>query len=718
MDPELLRAIWPVFSAEAHEQLEALISGVLELEAGTVRDIALLESVRRSAHSFKGSASSLGFAELEQLAHAIEDVLAGHDGLEPIPPDMAEATFKALAALENALDLGERGQYPQVARLEELLALLGASTVGPRPLAGPRRHAGADALLLKELWPLFGAEAREQLQAMHEILLEVERNGGRFLQVPDQLSALTELVRAVGRLSSTLGLQEPERLSLALESVLEVADPLHLVSARQRAAIAHGVEGLEVAVAELDQGALPRVSGLNGLLQELTEARSAGPAQAFPGSAFGRLQPLEEAVISLRSPGANAGRGQVTETARAQAAEIQSAARAAGAGAVAELAQRLGESFRQASEPGPSAARAVAAAAGALVELRQRLEAWSAPVLAAAEPPPAAEELEVEDTPVAARETPALAAAAAPGSRPEGQADASEESGAFQVDRQVRVSESTLDALQRDVETVLEARVRQERRAAELTRLQARLGGLLAQAHPALRKELSVIQRELGHLAQEVRAEADNDRTAGHKLRDELRDLRMVPASKLFESLQRTARELSLRLNRPVALRLSGGEVRVERRVLQELKNPLVHLVRNAVDHGIEPIEVRQAAGKPPGGTIHVAVEQRDARLLVSVSDDGGGLSLERIRTTAATRKILPVDQAERLDAEEAARLIFRPGFSTADKVTAISGRGVGLDVVHETTRRLAGDVEVDSAPGRGTRFTLAIPHTRPPPRG
>jgi two-component system, chemotaxis family, sensor kinase CheA len=196
------------------------------------------------------------------------------------------------------------------------------------------------------------------------------------------------------------------------------------------------------------------------------------------------------------------------------------------------------------------------------------------------------------------------------------------------------------------------------------------------------------------------------------ELDDNLRALRMVPFSTVKEPLQRAVRDACRRTDKDARLELVGGEQEVDRRLLEELKNPLVHLVRNAVDHGIELPDVREAVGKPSRACIEVKIEQRGADMLVDVRDDGRGIDLPSIRQKAIERGLYDEAAAAKLDERELYDLLFRSGFSTAEAVTELSGRGVGLDVVRDAVTKMHGHVELTSEPGRGTRFRLAVPLT------
>jgi two-component system chemotaxis sensor kinase CheA len=207
-----------------------------------------------------------------------------------------------------------------------------------------------------------------------------------------------------------------------------------------------------------------------------------------------------------------------------------------------------------------------------------------------------------------------------------------------------------------------------------------------------------------------MRRESEREGLIAHGLRDLLKDLRMVPAQIALASLRPAVREGAAKLGKKVRLLITGGDVRLDRRVLDELKGPLLHLVRNGLDHGIEGPEVRAASGKVEEATLEVRVEPRGDRVLFTVRDDGAGMSPERLRAVAVQRGLMTAVEAGRLTDAEAARIAFRPGISTAPEITALSGRGVGLDVVADAVRRLGGTVDVAFERGRGTTFSLEAP--------
>ncbi|HET9107184.1 MAG TPA: chemotaxis protein CheA [Steroidobacteraceae bacterium] len=194
------------------------------------------------------------------------------------------------------------------------------------------------------------------------------------------------------------------------------------------------------------------------------------------------------------------------------------------------------------------------------------------------------------------------------------------------------------------------------------------------------------------------------------ELQESVMRVRMLPISFVFSRFPRMVRDLTQRLGKQIELKLTGEQTELDKTVLEKIGDPLVHLVRNCIDHGIEYPEARIAAGKPAEGTVHLDACHRGGNIAVEVSDDGGGLDSERILAKARARGLIgPNDTLTEAQIHE---LIFQPGFSTAEKTTDLSGRGVGMDVVRRNVKELGGKVEVRSEPGRGSRFTITLPLT------
>ena len=186
--------------------------------------------------------------------------------------------------------------------------------------------------------------------------------------------------------------------------------------------------------------------------------------------------------------------------------------------------------------------------------------------------------------------------------------------------------------------------------------------------------------------------------------------LRMVPVRGTFQKMARLVRDLSGQVGKEIRLVLEGEETEVDRTLVEELGDPLVHMIRNAADHGIESPADRVAAGKEPSGTITLRAFHKGGMVFLQIQDDGRGLSVSRIRGKAIERGLISAQES--LTDREVLDLIFAPGFSLASKVTDLSGRGVGMDVVRRNIERLRGTIEIDSIEGRGTTFTIGLPLT------
>ncbi len=210
--------------------------------------------------------------------------------------------------------------------------------------------------------------------------------------------------------------------------------------------------------------------------------------------------------------------------------------------------------------------------------------------------------------------------------------------------------------------------------------------------------------------------QADEDsqqfaRIAG-QLQDQVTGLRMLPIETVFNRFPRVVRDIAARLNKEVQLVIEGKETELDRSVLEEVGDPLGHLVRNALDHGLETPDERRALGKPLPATVRLTARHADGRILITVEDDGRGMDPNALRRAVVEKGLMTRDQAEMTSDADMLRVIFMPGFSTAKVVTEVSGRGVGMDVVRSNIERLGGWVDVTSTPGQGTCVSLSLPLT------
>ncbi|HEY6916516.1 MAG TPA: chemotaxis protein CheA [Allosphingosinicella sp.] len=230
--------------------------------------------------------------------------------------------------------------------------------------------------------------------------------------------------------------------------------------------------------------------------------------------------------------------------------------------------------------------------------------------------------------------------------------------------------------------------------------------------------DMVLARNELARRLRETEAdpvlEAAFDRVSAciAEMREAITRTRMQRIDNLFSGLPRVVRDLSVELGKKVMLEVDGGDVELDREMIEMIRDPLTHIVRNAIDHGIEAAEERVKAGKPPIGTLRVHARQSGNQILIEVTDDGRGIDGDQLVRKALAAGIVSPAKADQMTLDQKVALVFEPGLSTAQAVTAISGRGVGMDVVRANVERIGGIVDLDSRPGQGLRLTMRVPLT------
>jgi two-component system chemotaxis sensor kinase CheA len=252
----------------------------------------------------------------------------------------------------------------------------------------------------------------------------------------------------------------------------------------------------------------------------------------------------------------------------------------------------------------------------------------------------------------------------------------------------------TLDALLRDLH--LSPNQRQ--------RLDQHINTLLNQSDQSYQLVRTQLDRFSRHVDQQGMLIGD--------LEQEVMAARMLPISTVLSTLPRAVRELANATNKEVDLRIQGETTELDRKLLEALNDPLLHLVRNAIDHGVEPPDTRVASGKPRQGLIEVSAGATGGEVHITIADDGRGMAPQKLRELAVQKGLIGKENAALLSDQEALELVFLPGFSSAQMITDISGRGVGMDVVRTNINELGGQVSLESQPGKGTRITLILPLT------
>jgi chemosensory pili system protein ChpA (sensor histidine kinase/response regulator) len=235
---------------------------------------------------------------------------------------------------------------------------------------------------------------------------------------------------------------------------------------------------------------------------------------------------------------------------------------------------------------------------------------------------------------------------------------------------------------------------------------------ILSRSLSEISADITEVLTQLDGFVRRVDSDIDEFTKLAHRLQDEITQARMVPIGNLYTRISRTVRDAAKASNKHVELTLAGAETELDNNIIQQISDPLVHLARNAVAHGIEKHDDRYSAGKPDHGNIAVRAYHRGNHIYIEVEDDGRGIDYDRVRATAIEAGLVTQDDAERLTERDLLDLLFHPGFSTAPRKTELAGRGVGLDVVKANVAALNGEIEIETEKGHGSRFTLKVPLT------
>ena len=645
MASDLRQQIWPIFVEETREHLQQAGECLLALERPVgERPPGQLVAMQRAMHSLKGGAGSLGFAHVEQLAHAIESSLARHPPEPVLSHDEVNLVLQGMRLLEGMVTQVEAGVGDTApAALESTLAALGG--VAPvRSAPTPAPVPAGDQLAL-ELWPVFRGDVADALTWLSEALRARDR-------APDAAEAvrLGELADTLQQSGATLGLGPLEAAGAEVRACLSAP-----WTPQTRPALARLFSTVEKFIAETDER-LEHVAPVFTPTPVPFTARAPGTLEGFFEESSALLEKLEDAMVRMLTPDAGqraAAHGEL----RALAHRLKGTTGAVLPGTPAALAVELQQAARALGQGGVEGAMASADLARLVVAYRAALEQARVPQPAPTAPGPVAAPRPVKEA----------RSAEAP-------------------DSVIRVSRNAVETLTDVLDRSAMSRARREAQLRTLLELRGLTQDALLWAERA-GSELRMLDlqtpfltgarerlRELSAGMKQVSAalwrDLESERIQGAQLKDTLRELRTVPAHTLGELLRRTARETAGRVGKNVRLDLVGGEVRLDRRIVDAVRDPLLHLLRNAVDHGLEAPQTRLQRGKPAEGRLLLTVEQRGGRVVFSLGDDGGGIDLSRVRQRALARGLFDQHALDAMTPGELARLIFLPGFSTAEAVT------------------------------------------------
>lgn len=541
---------------------------------------------------------------------------------------------------------------------------------------------------------MFIDESNDHLQALNENLLRLENS-------PDDLSIVQDIFRSAHTLkgmSATMGFEDLAHLTHEMENVLDLVRNGKLkMDSHIFDTLFRGLDALESMVRDIVGGGTGKldVSELVGQLRKIVsgeytaaaETAAAAEAPAGTGTPQAGEAVLDQFQYSVLQQSLGTGHRVYQAVVTLRGDCVLKSARAYMVFNVLEQAGEVVKSLPSVQdieqEKFDSSFTVFLISQWAADELKKRIEDISeiesvhvteldAEALSAlfkpSQPSGPARPADGQDKPKAA------------GSAPAGAADRRPATGAV-ASKTIRVDIERLDVLMNLFSELLIDRVRLEQLASEI--------------------KSAELTETVEHMA---RISAD--------LQNIVLKLRMVPVETVFNRFPRMVRDLAKSLNKKVDLVITGAETELDRTVIDEIGDPLVHLLRNSVDHGIEPPEKRREAGKPETGTVHLRAFHSGNNVFIEIEDDGGGIRRDKVLATAVKRGIITEEQGKSMTDEEVYMLIFSPGFSTAEQVSDISGRGVGLDVVKSKINSLGGSVTVTSELGKGTVFSIQLPLT------
>ena len=681
------------FILEARECLEQVGERLLQVEKAP-EDPDLLNDLFRLVHTLKGNCGLFEFKPLERVVHAGEDLLDRiRNGQLGYSNDIADALLEAMDFTAQMVDeieqsgaIGASAEGRSQALSASLRAHLGgaapkrAASAGTSPSSpaeaqpDPRSQAPSPSSAVSAVGsaaaplpapPAWAARVPGELLAAHPqgTLWRYEPEPECFFKGEDpwllakQAPALLHIDVGVQSPWPELAEADCYRSNLSLVGFSDA--PLAYVEEHFRC-VAEQLECVSAAQV-MDAGASRTAHATQPTQADSTQA-AAPDDTAQAGAELAR-----HAARTLQRRGLQIWDDQLSLLARPQLA----------AGTLAAVHTTLDHLLRlldpaQAERPDP------ALGAAALAQWAQRHR--PAPAEAAAGP-------EAADTREGAEAAGSMDAAGA-GLPPAG-AEASRRSGGDDPSHQkvLKVGQEKIDRLMDLIGEMVVAK-----------------NALPYLAH---RAETHFQQREL---AREIKAQYAVINRIAEDMQHAIMQVRMMPVGTIFQRFGRLVRDTSRKLGKDVNLVIEGEETEADKNVIESLADPLIHIIRNSLDHGIELPEQRQKAGKPAQGTIRVAARQESDRVIIEIDDDGAGVDPQRVRRKAIERGLIPEDKAQTLSDADAVQLVFLPGFSTADAISDLSGRGVGMDVVRTAVERINGQVQLSSDFGRGTRLRLSLP--------
>jgi two-component system chemotaxis sensor kinase CheA len=715
------------FVDQALEHLNDMEQGLLAYEQEPDNS-SHLDDVFRAAHTVKGVAQFVGLERISAVAHRMEDLLAhlrqegtevtdpvitvlmaARDRLEKLTDDLVRTGREesgvedVVGALDRALNFQESGQSPEELSGEDLYGM----------------HTREDEATDQELYQIFLDQLAEQLQLAGQDLARYEDG-----EPAKSLPQLEQRVRHLRHAATYMGyddlakrydqwLKELERAHFAITNG---EDQPSLADSRDHVAAIHGMFPDLGEVDEFGGDALDDELANESLPEEQAEAGAesaepiAEPAEQ-PDAPVKKHAPVQEKPVAAQSSAdeqedelfvrltaameEKPGQGDKEYETLHNVFELMlddSSEEEAVPPAPAPKASRPTKAQPAPAKPKPAkapAAQAKPKPAQAQPKAPEKQKEAAAPAPAKASlPEPAMVDKSVDDR---------------SGEGPTGAASTPEKSERV-FKKSVRVDADKIDALMNQVGELIVDRSYFYTLYNEMHELQGHLKEDLG-IDPRDLKQVRLFTYRLGEAISSL-SRTSND------LQEGVMKVRMLPIAQIFNRYPRLIHDLTNRTNKRVNLVIKGEDTELDKMIVEELSDPMIHIIRNAVDHGFEAIDERKRAGKSEEGTLVVEAYQESNHIVIEVRDDGRGIDTTRIKAKALEKKLHNKDELDRMSQRDLMRLIMHPGFSTADKISRTSGRGVGMDVAKKNIEKLNGNIEVESQAGVGTQIRLKIPLT------